>query len=286
MNVHTERKMIYWFFLLPALFLIAFVFLIPIGKSIQMSFHDMKFVEEAPFIGVENYKRMFNDPYFWNSLKVTVLYTAIYTAGVFLVGFITALLLNMSFRGNATVRAIMTLPYAIPESVGALIWLWMLDYQFGIINYLLGKPTPWLFQAPLALFAVVGIEVWKLFPMHTLILLAGLQGIPQELYEAASIDGANSIQKFFRITIPQLKQILSILLTLTIIWCFKRFTTIWVLTQGGPQRSTETFVIQIYRYAFAFNRMGYATAIGTFVLAILVGLTLLYFFISRRGEIS
>jgi multiple sugar transport system permease protein len=286
MNVHTERRMVYWLFILPALFLIAFVFLIPLGKSIQMSFYDMKFVEKAPFIGIGNYKRMFNDDYFLNSLKATFLYTAIYTVGVFLLGFITALFLNMSFRGNSTVRAITTLPYAIPESVGALVWLWMLDYQLGVINYLLGKPQPWLFQTPLALFAVVGIEVWKLFPMHALILLAGLQGIPQELYEAASIDGANSVQKFFRITIPQLKQILAILLTLTIIWCFKRFTTIWVLTQGGPHRSTETFVIQIYRYAFAFNRMGYAATIGTFVLAILVGLTLLYFFLIRQGETS
>lgn len=255
-----------------------------------MSFYDMKFMEKAPFIGFENYARMFTDPYFWNSLKVTISYTAIYTGEIFAVGFLTALLLNRSFKGRFSLRAIIALPYAIPDVVAAIIFLWMLDYQFGIMNYffkslgVVNKPVGWLSNPSIALFTVVGIEVWRLFPMHTLVIFAGLQAISISLYEAAEVDGANNIQKFLWITLPQLKQILGILLMLTIIWCFKRFTTIWILTRGGPQHSTETFVIQIYRYAFSFSRMGYATAIGNFVLFLLICLTITYFFIIKKTE--
>lgn len=276
----SNELMSYVSFILPVLLLVSFVFIIPIGKSIQMSFYNQKFVEKAPFIGWRNYAEVIKSPSFWWSLWVTIKYTVVYIFTVFAVGLVTALILYQNFRGKPLVRTLLVAPYAIPEIVAAILWLWIFDYQIGIANYLIRRQIEW-FSYSNALFTIVWIEAWKLFPLHTLVLLAGLEGIPSELYEAADVDGANSFQKFFWITIPQLRQILNILLILTTIWCFRRFTTIWTLTKGGPERATETLVIQIYRYAFSFNRMSYAATIGNIVLGILIILVALNLRLSR-----
>lgn len=204
-------------------------------------------------------------------------------------GFITALLLDKSTaRYKSIFRTFFILPYAIPDVATGMIWLWMLDYQFGIVNYLLTKlhlvkePVLWFNNPMLALMTIISIEIWRLFPLHTLVIFAGLQDVPEELYEAADIDGAGGVSKFFKITLPHLKQVLVILLTLTIIWCFRRFTLIWLLTRGGPNRGTETVVIQIYSYAFNFNKMGYAAAIGNILLLITIGMVIFYFIYLRK----
>lgn len=204
-------------------------------------------------------------------------------------GFITALLLDKSTaRYKSIFRTFFILPYAIPDVATGMIWLWMLDYQFGIVNYLLTKlhlvkePVLWFNNPMLALMTIISIEIWRLFPLHTLVVFAGLQDVPEELYEAADIDGAGGVSKFFKITLPHLKQVLVILLTLTIIWCFRRFTLIWLLTRGGPNRGTETVVIQIYSYAFNFNKMGYAAAIGNILLLITIGMVIFYFIYLRK----
>jgi len=205
------------------------------------------------------------------------------------VGSITALLLDKStIRYKSIFRTFFILPYAIPDVVAGMIWLWMLDYQFGIVNYLLTtlhlvkEPVLWLDNPVLALMTIISIEIWRLFPLHTLVIFAGLQSVPEELYEAADLDGAGGISKFFKITLPYLKQVLLILFTVTIIWCFRRFTLIWLLTRGGPDRGTETVIIQIYSYAFNFNKMGYAAAIGNVLLLITIGIVIFYFKYSRE----
>lgn len=218
-----------------------------------------------------------------------LIYTTVYTVGVFIVGFITALLLDKSTeRYRSIFRTFFILPYAIPDVVTGMIWLWMLDYQFGIVNYLLTtlhlvkEPVLW-FNTPMsALITIISIEIWRLFPLHTLIIFAGLQDVPEELYEAADIDGAGAVSKFFKITVPCLKHVLVILLIVTIIWCFRRFTLIWLLTRGGPARGTETVIIQIYSYAFSFNKMGYAAAIGNILLLVTIGIVIFYFIYSRK----
>jgi multiple sugar transport system permease protein len=269
--------------------IIIFIFVFPVIKSIQLSTTNAKFIEDSKFIGLQNYLKAAKDYYFWHALIILLLYTIVYTVGIFLVGFITAILLDKSTeRYKSIFRTFFILPYAIPDVVAGMIALWMLDYQFGIINYLLTKlhlvkePVLWFNDPTLALITVISIEIWRLFPLHTLVIFAGLQDVPEELYEAADIDGAGSFIKFFKITLPYLKQILVILIMLTIIWCFKRFTIIWLLTRGGPNRGTETVVIQIYSYAFSFNKMGYAAAIGNILLLITIGLVIFYFNYSRK----
>ena len=284
-----KKNISYSFFILPALLIIGFVFVFPVIKNVQLSTLDAKFIETSKFIGLQNYFNAVKDYFFWHALIILLIYVIIYTVGVFIVGFITALLLDKSTaRYRSIFRTFFILPYAIPDVVAGMIGLWMLDYQFGIVNYLLTtlhlvkEPVLWLNSPKLALMTVISIEIWRLFPLHTLVIFAGLQDVPKELYEAADIDGAGGVIKFFKITLPYLKQVLAILFTLTIIWCFRRFTLIWLLTRGGPDRGTETVVIQIYSYAFNFNKMGYAAAIGNILLLITIGMVIFYFIYSRK----
>ncbi len=275
---------------MPALVVLGFVYVYPIFKNLLLSVHNARFIEHADFVGLANYKRLLTDKNFWNSVLVLLKYTCLYTVGVFLIGFVTALILDRNASTSKSLfRTIFVLPYAIPDVVAAMVFLWILDYQFGIANHLIQLfglshgPINWLGQnRHVSLLTIIGIELWRQYPLHTLIILSGLQDIPSELYEAADIEGAGFFCKLTKITIPYLKQVLSILLTMTIIWCLRRFTMIWLLTQGGPNRGTETIVIQIYSYAFQFNKMSYAAAIGNMLLLFTICLLLLYFHLMRR----
>ena len=272
----------------------AFVFIYPIVENVKLSFQYARFIDTAKIIGLENYARLIKDPFFWNSFRIMLEYTAIYTVGIFIIGFITALLLNSANQKTSSLfRTFFVLPYAIPDVVAAMVFMWILDYQFGILNHFLQtlhiikEPVSWLGgNSFVALLTIIGIELWRQFPLHTLIILSGLQDIPAEIYEAADIDGATGLKKFFNITLPYLKQIIMILLTLTIIWCLRRFTMIWLLTQGGPSRGTETVVIQIYNYAFQFNKMSYAAAIGNVLLLATMCIVVFYFYNLNKNKKS
>lgn len=288
----TNRLTSYIGFVLPAILVFGFVFIFPIFENIKLSLQNARFVEKANFIGLANYKKLLSDPFFWNSFRVMVEYTFLYTIGIFIIGFITAILLdNGSSETKSFFRTFFVLPYAIPDVVTAMVFLWMLDFQFGIINHILAvvhltqQPVSWLGgNSFIALLTIIGIELWRQFPLHTLIILSGLQDVPADIYEAADIDGANAFRKFFNITLPYMRQILLILLTLTIIWCLRRFTMIWLLTQGGPSRGTETVVIQIYSYAFQFNKMGYAAAVGNVLLFTTMCIVAFYFYTIKRNS--
>jgi len=281
----SERRLIGHLFILPVVAMIVFVFLYPIIKSMHLSLLDIRFAEpNAPFVGLRNYIDILHNPSFWHSLMITLLYTAIYTIGVFLVGFFVAVLMKQRFPLRSVWRTIFILPYAIPDAAASLVWLWMLDANFGVINYFLHQHIEWLQTPYLALITVIGITIWRLYPLHALMIFAGMQAIPQDLYDAANIDGANSFQKFFYITIPQLREIINVLLVLTVIWSFRRFTIIWILTREGPKGCTDTLAIEIYQNAFNFSNMGGATAMGNIALVFLVVIVLIYLLVIRRTE--
>jgi ABC-type sugar transport systems, permease components len=259
-------------------------------KNLQVSFLNVRFLEHGKFIGLKNYARVIADKNFWHAFRIMVEYSVIYTAGIFIIGFFTAFLLDKSpGRLKSVFRTFFILPYAIPDVVAAMVFMWMLDYQFGILNYIMKvlhivkDPVLWFDNPTLALLAIIGIEIWRLFPLHTMIIFAGLQDVPQDLYEAANMDGANPVVKFFNVTIPYLRQVFGILLTLTIVWSLRRFAMTWLLTKGGPDRGTETLVIQIYSNAFSYNKMGYAATIGNLLLFITIAIVIFYF-INRRKE--
>lgn len=278
----------------PASLLMTGLLIYPIVQGILLSFFDTRILNYARgrFIGIANYERLFVDPYFWNSVRVTLLYGAGSVVCTYLVGLAFALLLNRNFPGRDLIRTLFILPWAIPEIVAALIFVWMLDAQFGIINYvlvsagLIAQPLAWLASRELALPALILVTTWQQFPLAMLILLAGLQTIPKEEYEAAAVDGANAWSRFVHVTMPGLKVVNMVLILLLTLNSFRRATVLYAMTGGGPARTTETLSILTYNTAFDYQRIGYAAAIGTTLLIILLILSLIYYVVLLRGRIA
>ena len=276
---------------LPALLVLGFVLFYPIGLAIYSGFFDigMMNLNNQRFVGWDNYRKMAETPAFWASLRVTVVYTIGVVAGAYLTGLGGALLLNKAFRGRALARTLIIIPWAIPQVVTVMIWNWMLDANYGVINYflqtlhLIENNLQWRAMPDLALISVVGVTIWSTYPVSLVMLLAGLQSIPRDLYEAAAVDGSNAWQRFWHITWPGLFPVNIVLILLLSLTAFTRVVTIiYLMTAGGPAGATETLPIQTYLQAFKFFRMGYASAVGTVVLGIAVAFSIVYLIVTSR----
>ncbi|WP_055048361.1 carbohydrate ABC transporter permease [Devosia sp. A16] len=276
----------------PVAVLLAVILIWPIVQGVALSFFNTRILNYSAgkFIGLANFNALFQDEYFWNSLKVTAIYGAASVICTYVLGLGFALLLNRDFKGRGFIRTIFILPWAIPEVVAVLIFAWMLDPQFGVGNYLLvligviEQPQAWLSQSHLALPALVVLTAWQQFPLAMLILLAGLQTIPEEQYEAAKMDGAGAWTRFVHVTLPGLRSVNVILILLLILNSFRRVTMIYAMTRGGPARSTETLSVLTYNTAFEYQRVGYAAAVGTVLLLILLAFSLVYFWSIMRSN--
>lgn len=264
----------------------------PMARGILLSFFNTRLLNfnSGRFIGIGNYTTLFSDPNFWNSIKVTALYGLASVVCTYTVGLLFALLLNQKLPGRAVLRMIFIMPWAIPEVVAVLIFVWMLDAQYGIINYalveahILSAPAAWLLQANLAMPALVMVTTWQQFPLAMLILLAGLQTIPEEHYEAAKVDGAGVFARLRHVTMPGLRSVNIILVLILVLNSFRRVTMIYAMTGGGPARVTETLSIMTYNTAFTYQQIGYASAIGVALLVILLVFSLVYFRLTRQRE--
>jgi multiple sugar transport system permease protein len=276
---------------LPALLVLAFVLFYPIGLAVYSGFFDIKMMNlgQQEFVGWENYGTMLRTPAFWGSARTTAVYTVGVVAGSYLVGLTGALLLNRAFRGRTVARTLIIIPWAVPHVVTVLIWNWMLDANYGVINYflqtlhLIETNLQWRAMPDLAQISVIGVTVWSTYPVALVMLLAGLQSIPRDLYEAAAVDGSNAWQRFWHITWPGLAPVNIVLILLLSLLAFTRVVTIiYLMTAGGPGGATETLPVQTYLQAFKFFRMGYASAIGTVVLVIAVIFSIVYLYFTSR----
>jgi len=278
----------------PILVYEAVFVLYPIVQGVRLSMTDASLGStESSFVGAKNYDRLFHDPNFYGNLRTTLTYAL--AVVVIAVGFgcMTALLVNRPFRGRSVVRGVMTAPWAFPEIATVLIFIWIMNPTFGVIN-LVSRNVPgfedsggWLTSSPLALVSVVLISTWKTFPFYSIVILAALQGVPETLEEAARVDGANVFQRFRHVTLPSIRPTLILLSLLAFIFAFRQFTLIWLTTGGGPGRDTETFVIAIYNNAFKFFDYSYGATIGATSLVITLIVTLAVLAIQRRyGEDS
>lgn len=285
----------YWF-VLP-LIIVMLVFLVyPIAQAAVMSVQNWYMpkvtAEGHNFVGLDNYISVLGDRHFIHSVLVTIIYMVVTVAARFLLGLAMALLLNRSFPGRAIARALVIIPWAVPEVVACLVWILMYDKDFGIINYLftnlgiLSQPLGFLTDTTIALPAAMAVNIWKGFPFVAIMLLAGLQSIPGELYEAATVDGANSFQQFRAITMPGLKGLSVITFLLLIIWTIKDFGIAFLLARGGPSRATEILTIYIYQTAFSNFHFGKAAAAGMFMLAFSIVFTIIYMkFLNKEGDL-
>lgn len=285
-NFISEEKYVPYLLSFLAWTAIITLFIYPLIYGIKISFLT------SGKLSFNNYIRLFNDPIFWNAMWVTLIYVLMYTVGIMVTGFVIAFAIDLaeewSIPGGKALSSVLTLPYAIPDVVGALIWLWMLNPRQGIINYLFSllgiSEIQWLTSVKIAPLSVVLVEVWRLFPMHALIILAAFKTVPRSLYEAASLDGASAVKQFFCITLPSIANIMKFLVLLTIVWSFKRFTMRWLMTQGGPMHSTETLSIFIYREAFMFFNKNYAAAASVILLLVVLLAVTMYLKFSKTND--
>lgn len=278
-----------YLFLAPAILYTVLVLLIPMIEGVLNSLYGGQQLTpfRGAFVGLANYGRLIHDPSFWLSLQVTLVYTVACVILTLTVALAVALLINSDFHGRTLARALVTLPWATPTVAAMLIWSWMFNYEYGVLN--VGLRTfgisrlgvAWLFDPHVALISVLLVTIWKIFPFSTVVLLTALQSVDHELYEAADLDGASKTGKFRYVTLPGISPTIALLILLIIIWSFQRFAIIWLLTQGGPIGATQTIVIMLYNNAFRFMDIGYGAAIGAVGLVMSLIVASIYFIAER-----
>lgn len=261
-------------FITPATLTIVLLVLYPILYGLYISFFNTNLVNKWDFVGLKYYWQALTDASFLHSLLKTVIFTVSVVIGHFTLGFIFASFLNMDLRFRTVLRGILILPWLFPDVVIAYLFKWILNTQSGILNELLmhmdliSEPIGWLTSSATAFPCVILVSIWKGYPLVMVQILAGIQTINNDMYEAATIDGANGWQRFCYVTIPALKPILSTILILDTVWVFKQFTMIWLMTSGGPGSSTMVSAIEIYKNAFTYFKYGFASAESVFILVI------------------
>lgn len=274
---------------LPSLLLFLGLIAWPILQAFVISLRDESMLTlTGPFIGLKNYTDMLALPEFWVSFGNTVIWSVASLLCQIVLGIAMALLLNTGFAGRNIARGVVILPYLLSTVVTVLIWQWMLNDLYGIADYLLmdwgitDNPLPWLTRMPNAMITVVLIGTWKLFPFVVITILARLQSIPDALYEAARIDGADPFARFLDITLPQIRSVLFLVVLLRGIWDFKEFDLIFLLTGGGPQIGTQTLPLLIYKEAFGALHLGRGAAVAILMFAVLLVMFAIYLRQYRR----
>jgi multiple sugar transport system permease protein len=281
-----------YFLVLVILSFLSVFILFPISQQFLTSFsNDVVGVSTVRWVGLRNYERLFADEDFWFSVRVTFIYMFFVVLGSVSIGLFSALMLNRAFRGRNFARSVIAIPWAFPEVSAVLVFLWMCNPTFGVMNVFarlipgVDENLQWLTDPNLAMPLVIALSVWKAFPFTCLVILAALQAIPNDLYEAAEVDGANRLQSFRLITIPEITPTLMLMGVLASIFAFKQFTLIWLTTGGGPFGGmTETLVLRIYQTAFRFFDLAYGATLGVAGFVIVLGLTLLFVFVQQRQE--
>lgn len=281
--------------LLPGLVVIFGLVLYPVVRTLWLSFTDAGLASlasgGAEFVGLRNYVEIATTP----ELRATFLRTAVFgfscVVGTMTLGFAAALLLNQKFKGRVVLGVLVLLPWAVPKVAAAVVWKWMFNAQYGIVNWFLTglgfsafEGFPWFNYALPAFVAIWVVIVWQSFPFVALMLLAGFQAIPPEVIEAAKSDGATAAQRLRHITLPLLKPLILVLLVISTIWDFKIFDQVFVMTGGGPARSTEVIAIATWREAFTQLDFGLGSALAVTMFVILVAVTALYIRLIRHDE--
>lgn len=280
-------------FVLPLLFIIVGLVVYPFIKSILLSFSKKYIgIDEQTFIGFQNYISLFNDRIFRQAFRNTLVWTFATLVFKLILGMTMALVLNQKFHGSGIVRGLLLIPWIMPTPISGLVWVWIFNDMGGVLNYILQQlniielPIAWLATGKTALASVISVNIWRGTPFFGITLLAGLKNIPSEQYEAAKIDGANSLQSFFYITLPGLRFVLLITTLLELIWAMGDFSIVYIMTQGGPAGATHLISTLTYEVGFKGADLGRAVAISLFPLPILalliIGVT--YLMDKRKDE--
>jgi multiple sugar transport system permease protein len=288
------RKITPYLLLVPALLFTLFVLIYPLIQNLINSLSDVSMITgNNGWVGLHNYQHVFEDTLFWRSFRNTAVYAVAGTVLALLIGLGFALLLNLKLGKFSTVMSCLyTVPWVISPVVAGFAWKWLLNDNFGIVNYWLSYlgivpiGTSWLGDPGTALVSVMVARVWQFYPFAMVMFLAGIQSIPQEQYEAAAVDGATMVRRFFYITLPNLKAVGSVLLVLGVIWSFNDFNMVFVMTRGGPMNSSMVLPVLVREYSFVHFDLGRGSALSIVIFGLLTTLSFLYLKIVSRGEPS
>lgn len=278
--------------LAPAIVFLALLIAFPLGKVVHDAFTHVHLINKSMtgFAGIENFKTVISDEHFGQAVKNTIYWTVFSVLGEYIVGMITAVLLNQKFKGRAIFRTCIFIPWLVPIIVAGMTWDWLLNPEFGIINYaltslnIIDSPINFLGDSKYAMATVIFVNIWRSFPYYTISFLSALQSIPGDLAEAAAIDGAGVFRRFFSVTLPQLRSVSLVIVFIHVIWTAVNFDFIWVMTEGGPNYATETLPIMIYRYSMKKFDVGAASALSTMMFTIMVVLFIFYY--RKRSQLS
>jgi len=291
-RLSARRARTAWVFLLPSLLVLLLVAAYPLWRTLQLSFFQVSILQfplKPSWVGLDNYKSLLADPYWWISLKNTAFFTIISVILETVLGLGIALVVNTRFSGRGLMRTAMLVPWAIPTVVSAQMWRWMYNDVYGVINdllmrvHLIAHPLAWLATSRLALPSIIAVDVWKTTPFMALLLLAGLQSIPDELYEAATVDGASAWQQFWRITLPLLKPALLVALIFRTLDALRVFDVIYVMTGTNP--TTMSMSVYARQQLVDFGALGYGSAVSMGIFLIIAIFAAAYL-VSLRVEID
>ena len=291
LKIINKKRLVPYELIAPVLIFIIIVYGYPLLLTFKYSFQEVSLIgNENTFVGFRNYIKVLSDIEFYNTLILTFKWTALTVSIKVGFGFIVALFLNGELYFKKVLRFLMLIPWSIPQIVVAILWSWILDGQYGYLNYYLQKlriveeTIRWLSDPKVALISTSVVDAWIGIPLITMIFLSGFSSISDSLYEAARVDGANILQRFIYITLPTIKKVMLIAITLTTIWTFNSFNVIYVLTGGGPMDATETMMIKIYHEAFGKYNLGVSSTLSVTVFIILTILIILYLNQINRDE--
>jgi len=278
-GVWLDRQSVFsWLMMAPPLLFLAALVGYPFFYGILLSLQDRPVAHAGTFVGLKNFATNFHDPIFWQVALNTFIYTGVATLLKMVGGLALALAMNQQFPLKNLVRALMLLPFIVPTVLSTVAWMWILDPAFSVLNWLLvavGVPKPgpsWLGNPILAMLSIIVINTWRGLPFYGITLLAGLQTVPPELYEAATIDGASGWQRFRYVTLPLLQPIILIVTLFSVIFTFADFQLVYVLTHGGPQNATQLFATYAFDIAMGAGQLGLGASVA---LAMLPALALL-----------
>lgn len=282
-----------WMLLIPALLVILLIGVVPLVQTFATSLSDafMASARPARFVGLRNYAHLVRDREFWVALRNTLVFTFGTVSIESILGLAIALFLNADFRGRGLVRAAVLIPWALPTAVSARIWSYMLVDTYGVVNdllvtrmHLFPHKVPWMAEPGLAMFSMMVIDIWKTTPFVALIVLAGLQLIPRQLYEAASVDGASRMRQFLSITLPLLRPSILVALIFRTLDALRVFDVIWVVTRG--ELETESLATYNFRHMIDFRNLGYGSAVSVLIFLVIAVFVSMYVTALRRRGTS
>ncbi|WP_254639228.1 carbohydrate ABC transporter permease [Cohnella sp. GbtcB17] len=288
MKIRLDNKLAY-LLMSPVLVYLLAIMLLPFGWALYLSFTDKTVGVPAHFIGFGNYVELLKDSMFWKAVKNTIIFTAVAVVLKSVFGMVMALVLNEKIIFRNLFRVLLFLPWTIPTIVSVFTWQWIYSDVGGVLNYLLlkinaiGRPIGWLAKPDLAMMSVIIVNVWRGIPFMGIAILAGLQSVSKEMYEAAMLDGAGAVKRFFYMTLPSVKEVTILAAVMTTIWTLNDFEIIWLLTRGGPDNGTQVLSTLSYTIGFLNMSLGKAIAIAIMTMPPLI---MLINYVTKRSLAS